>query len=178
MASEYVQVTGLSELNDMLARLPVDIEKKLMRGALRAGQKVVLEKAKQNAPVAPPNSENAHLYGAKSGSLQDSLSIKTRIKNGKIISTVKAGNKVAYYAHMVEFGTSQHWIRPKGAKSLFFAGLMKDAVNHPGAKKKPFMRPALDWAGTADSPAFQAVQAYLQGKITKELAKLPDEADT
>lgn len=172
-----ISITGLSDLNDLLSRLPVDIEKKLMRGALRAGQKVIADQARQAAPVATPSAENARLYGTHAGSLRDSIKVFTRIKAGKIISIVRVGNKAAFYAHMVEFGTAAHWIRPKGAKSLFFAGLMREAINHPGAKKKPFMRPAFDANAQENSPAFQAVQAYLDGKVNKELAKLPDETD-
>jgi HK97 gp10 family phage protein len=176
MASD-VQISGLSELNDMLARLPVDIEKKLMRGALRAGQKVIAEQARAQAPIAHASAANASHYGSHAGSLRDSIKVITRIKGGKIISTVRAGSKSAFYAHMVEFGTSAHWIRPAGSKSLFFAGLNREAIHHPGAKKHPFMRPAYDANAQEGSAAFQAVQAYLTGKITKELAKLPDETD-
>lgn len=159
-----VTIDGLSALNDLLTQLPAQIEKKLMRGALRAGQKVVMAQA-QGA------------VHSVSGALAASLKVTTRARAGKVSATVKAGNKAAYYAHMVEFGTAQHWIRPKGAKSLFFAGVSASAINHPGAKKKPFMRPALDAAAHTNSAAFQAVQQYLTGRITKELSKLPDETD-
>lgn len=161
MASD-VQVAGLSELQALLDQLPAQIERKLMRGALRAGQKVVLDQAKASIH---------HI----SGDLAKSLRISTSARGGIVKATVKAGDKKAYYAHMVEFGTAAHYIKPKSAKSLFFAGLLKEGVDHPGARKTPFMRPAMDAQASADSPAFQAVAAYLAPRITKELAKLPDE---
>jgi HK97 gp10 family phage protein len=157
-------ITGLADLQKMLERLAPDIEKKVMRGALRAGQKQVLEQAR--AAVHPI-----------SGDLAKSLRIKTRAKGGCVSATLVVGNKTAYYAHMVEFGTAPHFIRPKGKKSLFFAGLTKEVINHPGARKKPFMRPAFDQAASGESAAFEAVKAYLAKRINKELSKLPDETD-
>lgn len=157
-----VQLAGLADLQAMLDQLPANIEKKLMRSALRAGQKVVLEQAKFSIHNV-------------SGALAKSLRISTSARGGVVKATVKAGDKKAFYAHMVEFGTAAHFIKPKSAKSLFFAGVMKEGVDHPGARKSPFMRPALDAQASNESPAFQAVAAYLVPRITKELAKLPDE---
>lgn len=157
-------INGLSDLQALLDKLPANIEKKVMRGALRAGQKVVLNQARQAVHNV-------------SGDLADSLRIKTGARRGKVTATVVAGNGKAFYARMVEFGTASHWIRPKKGKSLFVAGVMRSAVDHPGAKKKPFMRPALDSAAGEGSPAFQAVKDYLAARINKELDKLPDETD-
>ena len=159
-------VTGLDELQKMLDSLPVNIEKKLMRGALEAGQKVVMKQAKQG------------LHNV-SGKLAKSLRVSSRAsRGGKVTAKVTAGNKKVFYAHMVEFGTVAHVIKGKAGKALSFAGGQYASVQHPGAQKKPFMRPALDAAAVPDSAAFKAVGAYLQGKITKELDKLPDESDT
>lgn len=172
-----VKIGGLSELQDYLDQLPVNIEKKICRGALRAGQKVVADFARQMAPVAPPNAENQRLYGGYAGALRDSIRVTTRSRRGRVTATVKAGDATAYYANMVEFGTAAHFIKHRNAKSLFFAGLFREGVDHPGAQKRPFMRPALDYAAMEDGPALQAVVAYLRTRINKELAKLPDEAD-
>ena len=158
-------VTGLDELQKRLDTLPVNIEKKLMRGALRAGQKTVLEQAKQG------------LHNV-SGELAASLRVSTSSRGGQVKAKVTAGNKKVFYAHMVEFGTAAHVIKSKQGQALGFAGGEYASVQHPGAKKKPFMRPALDAAAVPESNAFKAVGAYLQGKITKELDKLPDESDT
>ena len=157
-----INITGLSELQAQLDRLPANVEKKLLRGALRAGQKVVLEAAKANIRTI-------------SGDLAASLRISTRSrKNGLVSARVVAGAKKVFYAHMVEFGTAQHYIKPKTRRSLFFAGINAEVIDHPGAKKHPFMRPAID--GAADA-AMQAFANYLSGRITSELDKLPDEAD-
>ena len=38
---------------------------------------------------------------------------------------------------------------------MFFAGIFGDVIHHPGAKKKPFMRPALDATVGAAVSQFQ-----------------------
>lgn len=158
-------ITGLGDLQKLLDQLPVNIEKKVIRGALRAGQKVVLDQAK------------ATIHN-QSGALADSLRIKTNAgKDGKISSRVVAGNKTAFYAHMVEFGTAKHLIKPKNRKSMFVAGMMRKVVDHPGAQKKPFMRPAADAAAHEGSEAITAFKNYMTKRITKEMDKLPDEFD-
>ena len=157
-------ITGLSDLQALLDQLPANIEKKVMRGALRAGQKVVLDQARQAVHNV-------------SGDLAQSLRIKTSARGGKVSATVVAGNAKAYYARMVEFGTAAHLIKPKKGKALTFGGREYASLRHPGAKKKPFMRPALDAAAGEGSAAFEAVKAYLAARIDKELAKLPDETD-
>jgi len=156
---------GLDELQKALDQLPVNVERKLVRGALRAGQKVVLEQAK------------SAIHNI-SGELAASLRISTRKgKNGQVSARVIAGNKTAFYAHMVEFGTARHQIKPKNRKSMVIAGMMREVVNHPGASKKPFMRPAADSAASESSEAMEAFKNYMRTRLDKELDKLPDESD-
>ena len=151
-----IEVKGLAGLQALLDELPARIEGNVVRGALRAGAKVVSDEAKRLCPVG------------KTGDLRDSIRVSLRSKHGRITATVKAGNARAFYAHMVEFGTARHWIKPKNRKSLFVAGLLREAVDHPGAKKEPFMRPAID--GKADE-AIDAMAAYLRERIPKEIDK-------
>ena len=149
-----IKVTGLAELQALLDELPARIEGNVVRGGLRAAAKVVETEAKRLCPVG------------KSGDLRDSIRVSLRSKHGRISATVKAGDAKAYYAHMVEFGTARHWIKPKNRKSLFVAGLLREAVDHPGAKKEPFMRPAID--GKANE-AIDAMAVYLRERIPKEI---------
>ena len=149
-----IKVTGLAELQALLDELPARIEGNVVRGGLRAAAKVVETEAKRLCPVG------------KSGDLRESIRVSLRSKHGHISATVKAGNAKAYYAHMVEFGTARHWIKPKNRKSLFVAGMLREAVDHPGAKKEPFMRPAID--GKANE-AIDAMAVYLRERIPKEI---------
>lgn len=154
MVSE-LHVSGLSELDKLLKELPAKVERNILRGAMRAGAKVFEGRAKELVPV-------------KSGQLRDSIKVSTRSKRGRVSATVRAGGKKAFYAHMVEFGTARHFIKPRKRKSLFFAGLAREVVDHPGASPKPFMRPALD-GGQAE--AVNAAADYIRKRLAKEAAK-------
>lgn len=156
-----IAVSGLADLKKALDQLPAKIEANIMRGAMRAGSKVMAEIAKEQVPV-------------DSGDLRRSIRVTTRSRRGQVSATVRAGDKKAYYAHMVEFGTAQHLI-PKPTKkkplkriSLFFGGKVVSQVQHPGTSPQPFMRPALD---KGMQPALDAFAEYVRKRLAKEAAK-------
>jgi len=159
-----IEIPGAADLLKLLQELPAKIEKNVMRGALRAGAKVIAEEAKQLCPVGTDVPK-----GHQVGALRDSIKVSVNARSGKVTAKIKAGNEQAFYAHMVEFGTARHFIKPKNRKSLFVAGLLRESVDHPGAKKKPFMRPAVD--GKADA-AVEAIGDYLKQRIPNELDKV------
>jgi HK97 gp10 family phage protein len=164
---QATHIEGLSELNDFMQQLPALVERKLLRGALRAGQKVTLDLAK------------AGVHNI-SGDLAASLRVSTSARGGTVHAKLKAGNKKAFYARWVEFGTAAHYIKPKNGKSVVFAGIFREGVQHPGSKKNPFMRPALDQSAQENSASFQAIVGYIQSKLAGEFTKigtLPDEQD-
>lgn len=151
-------VTGLAELERRLRAAPEAIERKFGRTALAAAARVVRDEARQCVPV-------------DSGALRDSVRTSSRAGKGTAGPSVqvKAGGRVrgksVRHAHLVEFGTAPHEIRPKGAKSLFIAGVMRTLVKHPGARARPFLRPALDAKGDEATAAFAA---NLRGRLDKE----------
>lgn len=126
-----IHVKGMADLQKFLDQLPAKMEANVVRGALRAGMKLVQADAKAGAAVS-------------SGQLRDGLKISTRIKGGRVYSRLVAKGKHGYLANWIEHGTVAHEIRPKNGKSLFLAGIFSNLVNHPGARPRPFMRPALD----------------------------------
>jgi HK97 gp10 family phage protein len=75
------------------------------------------------------------------GELRRSLSI-TVLSDG-----VRIGPNTPYAAY-VEFGTRPHKIVPKNASTLAFTingrKVYAKAVNHPGTKAQPFVRPAFE----------------------------------
>jgi HK97 gp10 family phage protein len=169
-------IKGGAELQRFLDQLPAKLEANVMRSALRQGAKLIADEAKAQAPVAPPNSENKRLYGGYEGALRDSIRVSTGLKKGKVTASVKAGGKKrkskrgadVFYAHMVEFGTAAHSIKPTkkgGKKFLSFGGIFARSVEHPGAAPRPFMRPALDGKAGA---AIVAVGAQIKKRLTKE----------
>ena len=155
--SEF-QIRGAAELQRTLQELPVRLERTVLRGALRAAAVEIQNEARAQAPV-------------DTGNLRDSIRVSTGGKrNGYVFAHVKVGGTKkgdAFYAHMVEFGTKPHEIRPKNAPSLFIAGIMRAVVRHPGAQAKPFMRPAFD--AKADS-ALERFGDYIKARLER-LAK-------
>lgn len=179
-----VGVRGLADLQRELDQLPAKIEANVMRGALRAGANVIADEARRRVPVG-------------TGQLKESIRVSVRVlPGGKLVATVKAGGRfkvyssgkavkgadyktsragggvdyhAPFYAHFVEFGTARHWIKPKNRKSLFVAGLMREVVDHPGARPRPFMRPAFDGKARV---AVEAMAEYIRKRLPKELKKV------
>ena len=160
--AKNIHINGAKELAQALALLPANIEKNIMRGALRAGAKVIEADAKANVPV-------------QDGDLKQSLRVTTNRKKGEVSATVKAGNKKAWYYHFVEFGTQPHMIKATNAKYLRF--MAKDGtsvktkqVHHTGAMEKPFMRPALD---KKNAEAIVKAGDYIRMRLEKEGMQAP-----
>lgn len=153
-----LEVKGLADLQRALQDLPVKIERNVMRGAVNAGGQVFRKEARAGVPV-------------KSGDLRNSIRVSVRVstKAGRIDGTVKAGDRKAFYAHMVEFGTQRHVIKARKGGMLNIGGRLVSQVDHPGARAKPFMRPAFDKAGQASITAFAD---YIRKRLPTEVAKL------
>jgi HK97 gp10 family phage protein len=158
-----VPVKGGEDLAAALRDFPVKFEVQVMAAALREGAKEIERRTKENVPK-------------RTGKLRDSIKIRrvTRKRTGYINLQVTAGDRKkggAFYAHMVEFGTQAHEIRPKGAKSLFVAGLLRQLVSHPGSKPSGFMRRAFD---EGNAPALVLVTDRVRkgiDRLTKRRAK-------
>lgn len=147
-----VRINGLAEVMEALEQLPQKLARNVLRGAFRAGAKVMSAEAVAGVPV-------------QSGLLRDSIRVTTRVKGGRVTGTVRAGGKggkggkVARHAHLVEFGTEAHVIRAKPG-GLLAIGVSK--VEHPGAEGRYFMRRALDQQGTS---AARAAAAYVRERL-------------
>lgn len=158
-------VTGLKELYAALQSVPVKIERNVMRGAMRAGAKVVMQAVKENVPVSKPSTRGAEIYGGYEGALRDSIRVGTLTKRGSVVAYVRAGGKKkadTFYANWVERGTKAHWIDSKSGWLNINGQRVKAPVLHPGARPHPFMRPALD---SEQTRAVVAVGNYIKYRL-------------
>jgi len=171
-----VHVQGLAELQAALDTLSAKIQTNIMRGALRSGAKVMRDHARAIAPQEGSEAFSKYktTLGWTPGELQRSIRLSAKISGDQVVASVKAGNKKAFYVHMVEGGTVDHWIRPKNGKSLFFAGVFSTAIHHPGARKNPFMRITMDSQAQA---AVEQVGNYIRNRLTKDGIEIPDGGD-
>ena len=148
-----IHVKGLADLQKFLDQLPPKLEANVMRNALRAGMKEVEPAAKQNVHNV-------------SGLLAKGLKIKTSTRRGIAKATLVTTGKHAFVARWVEFGTAAHNIAARNGGSLFFRGLFTKLAHHPGARPKPFLRPALDQqAGAALIAAGNYIKRRLSTKF-------------
>lgn len=169
MADTFQNVRGLSDLDKALKQLPVKLRQRHARGALRMAAKLVAEDVR------------ARIHNV-SGDLAASVRVTTRRKGDQMMAAVKAGSKKAFYAHMVERGTKPHELAPKNRKAMLIGGgtalseglLIRASAEHPGARKHPFMRPAMD---AKRSSAIAAVVSYLRGRLTKAGIDLPEDRE-
>lgn len=152
--SKLTSFKGGAELQKFLDTLPTNIERNIMRSALRQGANVIRDDARSRAPV-------------EDGDLRKSIKVKTRSRRGRVSASVVAGDNKAFYAHMIEFGVAPHGVK-KGAKRK--SGKYQDGTLHPGFSEMPFMRPAAD-AKTGD--AVVAVGNQIRKRLTKEGINAP-----
>jgi HK97 gp10 family phage protein len=163
VANREINIVGGKQLAKFLAELPIKIEKNIMRSALRAGAKVVLDEAKANVAV-------------ENGDLKSSGRVSTNSKKGRVEASAKFGNKKAWYGRFVEYGTAPHLIKGKNGGMLRFTA--RDGkqveirqVNHTGAKAKPYLRPALD---SKAEESTRAVANKIRQRLTEQGINTPD----
>lgn len=175
MANSQVNVTGLKELDALLKTLPANIQKNVMRGAIRAGLNEIGGIAKEVL------TSSGHV---KSGDLRKSIRVSFKRKSEKLgwmRGHLLAGDKKAWYSHIIEFGSGSFYagtgtgsvkapyeIKARTRKSLFFGGKMRESVIHPGVRPSPFMRPAMD---SGQTRAIDRFAEYVAKRLPKEIQK-------
>lgn len=171
---KFINVKGFAELQAFLDQLPAKMEANVMRSAMRQGVNVIAREARANAPVGPPSSKNAKVYGGYAGALKKSIVVNSKYSNGQFLATVKAGGSPkqakgadVYYAKWVEYGVAAHGVKKGSSRKR---GKLQDGDLHPGFAAKPFMRPALD---SRANDAIQAVGDQVRKRLTKEGLNAP-----
>lgn len=131
------KIEGAKELDDLLKQLPGRVAGRVAANSLRSGARIIRDEAKRQVPV-------------DTGDLQKSIKVLTgrTAKRDSRIVHVGVFGKDSRLAHLVEFGTAAHRIATKTKQVLAFlvgySRVYARSVQHPGAKEKPFLRPAAD----------------------------------
>lgn len=152
-------VKGGEDLAKFLRDLPEDLRRKAMRRAIGRAANVIRDEARLLAPK-------------RTGKMAKSIKTVTRTKGTMVKATIRLRGKHSYLGLWAEYGTSPHYIGKAGglsgrqltkrAKADGTLGQTKMQINgqfvtlvyHPGARPRPFMRPALA------SKASEAVQTF------------------
>lgn len=163
--SDLPGVKGLPELMKFFDEFTGKVQRNIVRSGLRAGAKVIKDEAAQQL--------QSH-GSVVSGKLAAGLKVTTGSKGDTVHATLRTSGPHGYVAHWVEHGTSAHEIVAKNGHALSFGGGFAHSVHHPGAKPKPFMRPALD---TRAQDAVLAMALKMQERMTKAGLEAADEVD-
>ncbi len=156
------KIEGIDELVKVLAELPNAVRNRVTISALLSGGGVL-------------RTELRRLVPKHTGDLAKSIKTTryTTRKEGERAVAVGVRGKESPLAHLVEFGTSPHPIAAKPGKKLRYVkdGEVRYAtkVQHPGARAKPFIRPATDTKGVQ---AFEKVRDVMYAGIVREAEKL------
>jgi HK97 gp10 family phage protein len=187
-----IKLTGMEELKAKLRQLS-DIGKlKATEQGLRAGANIIKDSIKAKAPKGKLGALKASIVVRKKTEKWDKYNVKFQIGPDR---------KIAFYAHMVEFGTSRHHIPEKPGKLLKFKrtsggkyspesisrGTYREAFtsgsrNISGgyvflkgvdvsAKRHPFVRPGFD------SSRVRAAE-IIKGKMLKAIDKIAKKEST
>ncbi|MDP1026392.1 HK97 gp10 family phage protein [Sphingomonas sp. KR1UV-12] len=142
-------VKGREEVAAFFDTLPVEIENKLLRGAARAGANVIADEAKERT---------------WSDDIRDGLKVRTRAATDKVSGVVTVvGHWPRALATWAEYGTDPHVITTRRGTLAIEDVPIGRSVRHPGARKEPFLRPALD---IKLGEAVAAAQAYINARVT------------
>jgi HK97 gp10 family phage protein len=168
-----MKMTGHVELERLFRSFPKEaMSNKIAMVALDAGAGVIKAQAASNASKIKDTgllSKSIKVRKAKKKGATTRLVVIgpthmkrafRRTKSGKLrgvaMKRVKEerakGTKITFmdpgnYAHLVEFGTDPHIIRPKNKKAITVGGeggVLRKLALHPGTDPNPFMRPAFD----------------------------------
>lgn len=151
-------------------------KRQIAQKAVRAGAKLVQQAAKARAPKRKRSGALKRSIGIKAAKGRKGKTLAYAVVGArrKVITRYKGRKTVpANYAHLVEKGTKPHSLlkRAKGALAkLKRLAQVKAGVGrqHPGAKAKPFLRPALESQRQA---AYSVMLRTLAAEVEKELAK-------
>jgi HK97 gp10 family phage protein len=135
-----ISITGLDEIEKRLQALPEKIRRRYVRKALQDGTEIIRAEAQLRVPRRKPNS-GWESFVQRGETLRDAVATKISVRQGDALGRVGLDYKKVHYGHLVEFGTRPHKIRIKTRSGKY------RTIQHPGARKQPFMRPAFDNKG-------------------------------
>ena len=142
-----IKIEGLTELAGQLEKLKKTAQGAEVRAALLDGANLISDAAKARAPVAP-YATNYRGRAIAPGGLKRSIAAAA----GRQFKTFLQAyaytlRQAAPHAHLVEFGTKTHKIKPKTKKRLLFGNngffISSKGVTHPGSRPIPFFRGAI-----------------------------------
>lgn len=157
MSGDTRHVKGLSVIQKALDTLPEKMERNVVRTALMRGMKPI----KKDAKARLINS----IRVPGTGKLAEFLKINSSSRNGSCKSYLRTLGDHSYVGKWIEFGVAAHFMRPKDKRVMSFNGIFVKAVEHPGFRPRPFMRPAMD---SQASTALRDTASSMRNQLAKK----------
>lgn len=163
-------VKGREETRAFMARVPIALQTKVLRGAARAGATVIADEAK---------------LLSISEEVAAAIKVATKREYDRIVAKIQVKGPGAYIAPWLEYGTAPHFISVddergmtagrvnrlvKGGDDGLKATLLINGrpvgktVYHPGTQPQPFLLPALDHKR---DDAIAAAQQYINAGVAR-----------
>ena len=167
MAEVRANITGIEDIAKALKELPAKMERSVIVAALKEAAKPIRDQAKANV---------RSVSGELKKSIRTVSVAKKYTVGGGVRVRVMAGNKKAFYAHILEDGAAPHKEpnefvgRGKTKRknpAMAFGGKILVSVNHPGIKATNFMTNAFLSKG---AEAIKRFGEALGPKLEKSLA--------
>ena len=148
-----VTITGIDEVLLRLKGLQsFEMQRKGMTLGMRKAGEFLKKLMQHKAPVL-------------TGALADSITVATRgTTAAEAVVRVGPSSKIEWRARFTEYGTKAHEIKTAFVLANVSTGeFFGSAVNHPGARAHPFIRPAYDeGAEQAREIAAAAILAFIE----------------
>lgn len=163
---------GLDDVKKKLTALGPRIATNVLRRGLVAAAGLIRDEARIRVPVRTKRLKKA-IAAESRGVFKDGSGKPVGHRAVTFIRKPKEGKRSARkYAHLAEFGTLPHHIG-KGSITHIYKGSKEKPVKrgglHPGARPKPFLRPAFD---AKKDEALVVAERKIREELVKELAKL------
>lgn len=164
-----VKLEGIEELTAMLRVALVYHKENDVRKALAKGGKVIITEAQNNVVVDTGNLKASIKQLPKFRGDPWAVYVGPRIRRTTRREARRMAKSVgvgvdAKYANFVEYGTDPHDLSYDGK---FISEAKGTRGKHPGAKAKPFMRPAYDTKGQeALNVSMEAVWKMIEDKVS------------
>lgn len=159
-----VKIEGGEELLKALRALGENVDRSV-KGATRAGGKVMLARARANAKALTSRSGTIKNEEGKTVQASSPVQLRVRKRKGFAVASVTPAKG---YGHLrlLEYGAKPHSIFGKPLLRFFSGGELIEvrAVSHPGFAARPWLRPAIDAVKDA---AIEAVGEALAETLEK-----------
>lgn len=140
-----MKIQNLERFKRKLAAMPQAARQEI-HDALQSSAEEITDLMKRSAPVKSGALKRSigYTFGDYTPDNANVRGMAGAGRGGHDLSvTIHAGDKDAYYAAFVEFGTQKHKIEAKNAPALHLNGdVFVEEVNHPGGTARPFFFPS------------------------------------